>query len=345
MRKPVFIVFLLTISLSASIFMIIESGSFFQELYQDRQSVAFMGYWAAFLNEVFMGIMAAVWLPAGKERSKESAHPVNYLFKVLLVFLFVTTVCGSSLKTVYPLTERLQQQAKQEKVIEILQSQVKDNQQSLDTFVQQNQRVNAALTVRNQVKVKEELKQVYQSKESLFRLYVQIIIVVLLRFGVQLANLSCIWLAGWVFRQPAASQQQQQSIKPETPVAQQHEQVQADRHPRFRLRSAEPGRTREKDHHATPRSIHSSPKNRQTPGSSVEDDKINELRKRISSMLKSRNEGVSLAQIGKAIGEKESHLLEIVNPRIRIGNGSRPALENILSKIEQLYHEEQASSF
>ncbi|MBU3916872.1 hypothetical protein KKA14_15175, partial [bacterium] len=67
---------------------------------------------------------------------------------------------------------------------------------------------------------------------------------------------------------------------------------------------------------------------------------IDELRKKISSLLRSRNEGISLFDIGKAIGEKESRLRDIADPKSKIQTDKTLKLENILFKIEKLYQRE-----
>lgn len=357
MTRPIkisFIVLLLAISISASIFMIVESGSFFQNLYQSKNSIGFMGYWAAFLNEVFMGIMAAVWLPKNNDPRKEKSHPINYFFKALLVFLFVTTVCGASLKTVFPLMDQIQSQRNQNSVIDLLETQVKDNEQSLNAFVQQNQRVNSALAVKNQIKVKSELKKLIADRQSTFQLWFEVFVIVLLRFGVQLSNLSCIWLAGWVYRQPAIGKQ---------PVdVKREERVQTSLNENRILHpvNTQFDRTTVKNKSAISKKpvvsrnpnptenikpkINPKPKSSQSPILMQENESLTELREKITRLLKSRNEGISLAQIGKAIGEKESNLREIANPKARIENGSRPALESILLKIERLYSEEHVRS-
>ena len=70
-----------------------------------------------------------------------------------------------------------------------------------------------------------------------------------------------------------------------------------------------------------------------------------QLRRKIAKLLGSRNEGISLSEIGIAIGEKETSLKDIVNPRVSYANNAMPTLENILSKIEKLCLEERTNSF
>ncbi len=346
--------------------MIIESGSFFQGLYDTESSLSFMGYWAAFLNEVFMGIMAAVWIPGRKDKFGESLHPVNVLFKLLLVFLFITTVCGSSLKTAYPLYATLQKQNNQKEVIKVLLSQVDDNNKSLNAFIQQNQRTNAALSVRNQLKIKEELKEKLANQKSTFGLWLEISIVILIRFGVQLANLSCIWLAGWVYRQPSKrknieseqnqTEQENTEISPntrlqvalESPSETALEMEESRSIPSSKQTKKEKSNkvnseaTKNKPNSSSSSAGQNKPEKKQIFIKDRDQDKIYDLRVKIARLLRSRNEGISLSDIGKAIGEKEVNLRDIVNPKLSLGSTTMPALENILMKIESLYNEEQA---
>jgi hypothetical protein len=367
-----YIILLLSVSMSASVFMIIESGTFFQDLYKNGSSISFMGYWAAFLNEVFMGIMAAVWIPSKKSNTGDTLHPINIFFKTLLLLLFVTTVCGSSLNTIYPLIGDIQAQSNHKKVIQILQSQVEDNDRSLDAFVQQNQRANAALSVRNQAKIKEELKGIMQRQNSSFTLWLEVFVVVLIRFGVQLANLSCVWLASWLYRQPTVVESQTARLNNNTPSERLTKTVvglngaqQAEKKPGLQI---QPQNYNTKTLHqirtspissktmGIPRNDKSSQQLRTidsenaisanvtySPIRQPEDSKrILDIRSKIAQLLQSRNEGISLSQVGKAIGEKEAKLREIVDPKARFGGASVPTLENILNKIESLYNEEQA---
>jgi hypothetical protein len=287
-----------------------------------------------------------------------------------LIFLFITTVCGSSLKTAYPLYNAVQKQENQKKVIEILKSQVNDNNKSLDTFVMQNQRVNAALSVRNQIKIKEELKQLLNNQKSAFGLWLEISVVILIRFGVQLANLSCIWLAGWLYRQPQKTKakqsiQRQNAFYSENDLKSNHvemysqkTQSQTQNTGDIPNRNVSSKQTNQKAFYQNGNSL--CPKsNRETALKKKPDLKspdtidkpfvqkkelegIYDLRIKIAQLLRSRNEGISLSDIGKAIGEREASLRDIINPKSIIGHSTMLALKSILTKIENLYNEEQA---
>ncbi|OGH01649.1 MAG: hypothetical protein A2600_11825 [Candidatus Lambdaproteobacteria bacterium RIFOXYD1_FULL_56_27] len=203
-KKGLFILGLLVVSLTASAFMVLEAGYYYQSLYP-QSSFGYMGYLAATLNEAFMAIMAGVWLP-GKVRGK--GHPVNFLFRFLLILLFFTTVGGASFNAISEHLSVLESQANNRAVVEILKSQVEDHEKSLATFSEQRQKMNSALTVRNQLATKQRLVEAMEQQKAVTGLWMQVIFLVVLRVAVQLANLSCVWLVGWVWRRKETVSQQ-----------------------------------------------------------------------------------------------------------------------------------------
>ncbi|MDT8447781.1 MAG: hypothetical protein RRB13_12900 [bacterium] len=217
-KRILFVALLLVVSLTASAFMVLEAGQFYQSLYQSAL-FPFMGYLAATLNEAFMAVMAAVWIP-GKSRSK--GHPINYLFRGLLALLFLTTVGGASFNAIDGHLKALEAQASNAEVIEVLRGQIEDHEKSLQTFVAQHQPINSALTVRRQAETKAQLMEALAQQKATTGLWAEVLFLVVLRVAVQMANLSCIWLAGWTWRRkefsPAPSPAQAQSTAP-APVA------------------------------------------------------------------------------------------------------------------------------
>ncbi len=318
------------------------------------------------MNEVFMGIMAGVWLPDIQKKNRTKVHPVNFLFKFLLVFLFITTVCGSSFNTVFPVMETIQAEQNKKKIINILQSQVEDNRNSLKTFSNQNQRANSAISVRNQIKTKDELKTMLSQQKLIFNLWLEVFIIVFIRFGVQLANLSCIWLAGWIYRQPTKTENLDLSnhkidcLKQQTTVYNRNRYVTHDLERTTEIKTTQKPtkkivhennlkKTVSVNEKKDPLTKKSSLSHLKTPTvgkklttvTQVENQQqISAIRKKIYKLLQSRNDGISLSDISKAIGERESNLVEIVNPKARFKSENIPILENILFKIEKLYQAE-----
>ncbi|MDX2471115.1 MAG: hypothetical protein QNL04_11125, partial [SAR324 cluster bacterium] len=190
---------LLLVSFIASVFMIIESGSFYQALYPKGPILIPLGFIAAFLSEVFMAIMAGVRIKKQKN-NQTSNHPINWLITFLLGMLFILTVGGASFNLAYSKLGEIQSQSNNKQIIQVLKSQVADHRMSLETFANQNQRVNSAITARNQEKAKNNLIQALKETKPIYSLWFEVVFVVLLRFSVQLANLTCVWLAGWIYR-------------------------------------------------------------------------------------------------------------------------------------------------
>jgi len=200
LKKSLFLFMLLVVSLTASGFMVIEAGHFYQGLYTTSQFGS-MGYLAAGLNEAFMAIMAGVWLPG---RTKAKGHPVNFLFRFLVILLFLTTVGGACFNAIETHLAKIASQTNNQEILDVLRSQVADHAKSIDTFAAQHQPVNSAITVRNQVATKQLLIDTLQKQQSVSGLWIEVVFLVVLRFAVQLANLTCVWLIGWIWRQKSA---------------------------------------------------------------------------------------------------------------------------------------------
>ncbi len=376
---------LLLVSISASLFMIIESGAFYQKLYQTDSSFLNMGYWAAGLNEIFMAIMAGIRLPDIKKSNQVKINPVNFFFKFLLVLLFVTTVGGASFNVIVPIMNDIQSQRNNEEIIHVLQTQVSDNEKSLETFARQNQKTNSVLSVRSQVRTKEELKNTIRNRTLVFYLWFELVFVVVLRFGVQLANLSCIWLAGWILRFLVESSPKplvalkEQAVRPVirknngqeentnvilpagNTINRMKDGLESGHVKNVRREAIEkPSKTAPKktilEHtekrfektgselqnhrriHVQPRKILAEEDERVT----ADLKEIYHLRKKISTLLQSRNDGIAFSEICRIIGERESKIRDIVTLKNRMGNKNIPFLESILHKIEDIYEKQHA---
>ena len=194
-----FMAILAIVCFVASSFMVLESSEFFERFYQSTDSKNF-GFISALLNEVFLVIMAAVWVPAIRKGEVRKFHPANILIKGLVILLFINTVGGASLNTVQKKLNNIQEQKNRIEVLRILQSQIEDQQENISTFKGQNQRVNTVLATRKLDEVKEELKSLQSNQQSALSLWLDIFFITLVRFTIQLANITAVWLAGWLYR-------------------------------------------------------------------------------------------------------------------------------------------------
>jgi len=371
--KSILIFGLILASFSASVFIVLESGEFFQKFYTSDSKIQYMGYWAASLNEIFMAIMAGVWLPNIQKKSKAKIHPLNYFFKILLLLLFITTVAGSSFNLIFPVIDTIQTQKNNQSVINILESQINDNQKSLETFIHQNQRMNSALSVKSQLKIKDELKATIKDKRFELLLWVEVFFIIILRFCIQLANLSCIWLAGWLYRAPTKLNS---TIHKTNPLSDPQTIPMKDNHSRpyvsnrkfqeanlkINKKGTVPGNDLNIDSNQNLKSkprppknklvkknpeiqhTHQEPKNiliqngRMTLKQPPSSDRI---RKKIAALLKSRNGEISFTDFCKVIEEKESTLRSILSIRTGINEETEYKLPSILKKIENIHAEGQ----
>jgi hypothetical protein len=306
----VYILLLLIVSGSASLFIIFESGEFYQQLYPQKAAGLPMGYWAAGLNEIFMAIMAAVWLPRNSRKSSSlGIQGMNLLFKALLVLLFITTIGGASFQITQKTLSDIQIQNNNRKVAELLESQIRDNKESLAIFTSQNQRINSVLSIRRQDSTKEELKSLIKNSKIELLLWVQLVFLILLRFVIQMANLCCVWLIGWIYRHRVISVTVKKPKNKLPEVASQ---------PKIALLK-------------TP--LHNQEKQLQT------------IREEIIRMINTKNNDVSLVDVGNAIKESPETLSKIINPDFKLVSKNIPKLTTILNKLREIYHQEKASGY
>ncbi|MBT4286214.1 MAG: hypothetical protein HOD92_02675 [Deltaproteobacteria bacterium] len=336
--KWLFISILLLSSLAAAVFMILESGSFYQTLYESESH--FYGYWAAALNEIFMGIMAAVWITKRDKHGKQQSHLINYFFKLLLVILFITTISGASYYVASPIITNIQNQKNQSRILNIIDSQIANNKKSLEIFSSQNQKMNTALAAKRTWESQQQAKSIIGGNQYTFVLWFQLIIVILLRFGIQSSNLGCVWLAGWLYRKPAykIETEDQKSVlqslnnreintKPKIQAIRNNKintGIRTKTDPRVNLYKQQDIRKREVF-------------DRQ--------DNINIIRKQIVNYLNLRNEGILMRDIAQAVGVSEKSMLDIQNNKISSLHFDAKNLETILKKFKIVFDQESASSF
>ena len=120
----------------------------------------------------------------------------------MVILLFFNTVGGASLNTVQKKLATIQEQKNRIEVLKILESQIGDQQENIDTFIGQEQRVNTVLATRKLNEIKEELKKLQTNQQSTFSLWVDILFISFVRFAIQLANVTSVWLASWLYRNP-----------------------------------------------------------------------------------------------------------------------------------------------
>ncbi len=191
---------LLLVALVASCFMAFEAGQFYQRFYPEQISFIQMGFLAAFLNEIFMAIMAGVWLPQIQFAKLSLVHPANILFKFLLILLFCVSVGGAVFHAIEPRLAVLQKQSNDANLLHLLNNEQQQSEHNMQVFAKQRQRLNAALTAKSQREEQRLRHQVILRHKSTTVLWFEVALMVLLRIVVQMANLCSVWLAGWIYR-------------------------------------------------------------------------------------------------------------------------------------------------
>ena len=187
--KPALLFFAVT---SASLFMILESGEYYQRFYKN----CFQGYWSAFLVETFLAISAMLYF---KDRKL-----LNVIIKLVMIPLFLVVVGGASLKVVSPMIKELAQTESKTKLVALLQT---ENQQSLDNLERlKGQRVNTAIEIQRQRQSTSELKEVLKENKTFsWMIWIVIGFSTFLRFSVQIANLVFAHSLGVMWREMKAS--------------------------------------------------------------------------------------------------------------------------------------------
>lgn len=192
--------------------MILESAEFYSKYYAST-SYYFLspGLWAAALCEIFMIILSAARIY--RPEKQNSTHWMNYFIKSILVLLFIITVAAASLNVVQEKIIHINNNKNNLEIIHLLKEQRQNTKDTFDVFVNQHQRVNTALSFREQKKINDDLRLALKQQKSNFSLWSEVIILFLLRFSVQLANVVSVWIASWLYR---LEKQEKAIIKPVT---------------------------------------------------------------------------------------------------------------------------------
>lgn len=334
--RSLYIIGLLLVSFCASVFMVLESGEFYQSFYPSSNFDK-MGYVAATISEVFIAIMAGIWLPNSNKNRPSKTHPANYLFKAILLLLFATTVFAASSNVVSPIFKAIQKQRSYTEIENVLLSQVEDHKQSLTTFINQNQPVNSAITTRNQNRTKEKLIKNLNQRVSMFDLYSKAIFLLLLRFGIQLANLCCIWLVGWIYRNPKVPNKNQILTKQkQSPIN--LEEKSDEKTNLIKLKD------RTRPSFRADRSLKNHERQKTALTKNIVPAKIKHLKSHLIGLIDSRHPGVSLSELLAAIGENEGKIQQLISTKCIIDETTLNFLEQVVHKIEQLYQNEMALS-
>jgi hypothetical protein len=172
-----YVPFLLLLAIvSASFFMIVESGEYYSTFYENK----YQGYWAAFLVEAFLALSAMLYFGGRKG--------LNLAIKIVMIPLFLVVVGGASLKIVAPMMDKLATANTQSRLLDFLAQENQQNKVHLALF--KGQRTNTALTIKHQRNISNQLISELQNQKPMpWMIWIVMGFSTFLRFSVQLANL------------------------------------------------------------------------------------------------------------------------------------------------------------
>ncbi len=123
--------------------MIIESGEYYSTFYPNN----YQGYWAAFLVEAYLAILAMLCF---------TKRPwLNTTIKLIMIPLFLVVVGGASLKVVTPLIDKLNKSENRNRFIEVMLSESKRSVKNLDLL--KGQKTNTVLELKHRREMSKEL--------------------------------------------------------------------------------------------------------------------------------------------------------------------------------------------
>jgi hypothetical protein len=170
-----------------SSFMIWESSSYYQQLYNLAGFPKVAGLCLATLSEVFL-ITLTVSMPDNKDSKWK-----KYLFLLIISLMYLLSVFGAGASIGKPMFKQWSQSTQKEKLYEILMKEQQSIQSELLLFQEQKQKLNSAVTVKESRRSFQELKNHLNTESPINSIMVKIELSVLwaLRVLIQLANLLC----------------------------------------------------------------------------------------------------------------------------------------------------------
>ena len=188
MKKILFLILLLSLILSTSFFLIIESAKYYSEFYPS----AWQGLFLAILLEAFVLTLAI---------TKVYRLPLRIIQKVLMLSVFVIIVVTASLYHINPIIELISKSDKQNEVAIIIKEEILNLKEDLLIFDKQKQKLNTAIAANRRHDSLRSLISTLNEKEDVsYALYLDIGILILIRLVLQTCNLFCASMFGSYYR-------------------------------------------------------------------------------------------------------------------------------------------------
>lgn len=181
---------LIPIIISASLFMILESGDYYTVEFYSGDAVR--GFWSAALIEMFLVVFSVVYF---------TGRPVlNWVVKFIMICLFFVMIGGASLKIVGPMLDELSTANNSDRLIEFLISQNDQSKTNLNLL--SGQRTNTALQTKfHRELVSDTVTELKKDGKDSSALWVSILFTTFLRVSVQTANLIMAYILGILWRE------------------------------------------------------------------------------------------------------------------------------------------------
>ncbi len=190
MKKPLFIILLLGLIASASFWMILESSLYYNSFYQE----SWKGFYLAELLELFAITLAVI---------KIGNLPLRILAKSIMCAIFAVIIFAAGMQAINPTLQSMAKSNQKKDLVHVLQEEVKTLKVDFTVFSGSLQKTNTAITANERRKMVAELVGVLKSDVSSNSGNValaNIILLLSIRFLIQLANLCCAGMVGNYYR-------------------------------------------------------------------------------------------------------------------------------------------------
>jgi len=188
MKKKLFLILLLSLILSTSVFLVIESAKYYNSFFTH----VWKGLFLAILLEAFVLTLAI---------TKMYRLPLRIIQKTLMLSVFIIIVFTASLYHVNPIIEFIAKSKSSNEVSVIIKDEILNLKEDLLLFDKQKQRLNTAKSANRRYDTFKSLLSVVNEKEDIsIALYLDIAILILIRLVLQTCNLFCAGMLGSYYR-------------------------------------------------------------------------------------------------------------------------------------------------
>lgn len=188
MKKNLFQILLLSLVLSASTFLVLESTKYYNGFFTQTWKSLFL----AILLEAFVLTLAV---------TKVYRLPLRIIQKTLMLSVFVIIVFTASLHHVNPIIESISNAKRTDDVSSIIKEEMNNLKEDLKVFDKQKQKLNTAKSANRRYESFRGLLLNVEKKDDVsIALYLDIFILIAIRLILQTCNLFCAGMLGSYYR-------------------------------------------------------------------------------------------------------------------------------------------------